>query len=195
MSQATQFGLPLTGPMTGSQVAARANATTDALLSSNSGTAAPAYRVRGTLWEDTTAGVLKKWDGTAWVSVLEPATQAETDAGVSDTRGVTPKKLRAGFSISLGPVGYIAFPSWMGGHILQWGSSVVALNGTGDGSVILPIVYPTSHYTAVACNGDALTFGDRIFVLGTLVPSGINISVRPSPGAVSVRVNWLSVGK
>lgn len=49
----------------------------NALLSSNSGATAPSYAVQGALWEDTTAGLLKRYDGTNWVSVFSPPVLAE----------------------------------------------------------------------------------------------------------------------
>lgn len=75
------------------------------------------------------------------------ATQALTDAGVDDTTIVTPKKLRWGLSVSLGLNGYIAFPSWLGGWILQWGSVV---DGTADATgVPFPMAFPTAVYKVI----------------------------------------------
>lgn len=70
-----------------------------------------------------------------WAKV---ATQALTDAGVDDKTIVTPKKLRAGFSIMVGPAGYIAFPSWLGSFIFLWNTGVAA-SVEGSQAIAYPI--------------------------------------------------------
>lgn len=80
----------------------------------------------------------------SWAKI---ATQALTDAGVDDATIVTPKKLRWGLSYSLGLNGYVAFPSWLGGWILQWGS---VLDGTADATgVPFPMAFPTVVYKVI----------------------------------------------
>jgi hypothetical protein len=83
------------------------------------------------------------------------ATQALTDAGVDDTTIITPKKMRWGVSVSLGVNGYVVFPSWLGGLIIQWGTIV---DGTPDGTdVPFPMAFPTAVYKVIPVVSASLT--------------------------------------
>lgn len=102
-----------------------------------------------------TALKLMNWVKQASESVLgmlKVATQVQTNAGAVDDVAVTPKKLRAGFAASFATAGYLAFPTWMGGLIIQWGSIFVTANSTATGS--LPIAFPTAAFQGV-CTYDS----------------------------------------
>lgn len=71
------------------------------------------------------------------------ATQAQVDGGVLDDVVVSPKKMRWGFAVSFTSNGYIAFPSWLGGFIIQWANGQVNA-GAGTAHINLAMAFPYS---------------------------------------------------
>ena len=76
------------------------------------------------------------------------ATQQLTDAGVDDAAIVTPKKIRFGFQFIKGVNGAIIFPTWLGGWIIQWGSTPEIPNAT-----TATFNYTVPFPTAAICPG------------------------------------------
>lgn len=91
------------------------------------------------------------------------ATQALVNAGSDDSSFVTPKKLRWGFAISATTNGYIAFPSWLGGLIIQWG---VTTDIASDSSftVTFPIQFTVLPFgiSSIGVNDNSSTSKDNV---------------------------------
>lgn len=126
------------------KVVANAAATQAEVNESNPANQVDKYVTVKTLWgwvKQATESVL---------GMMKVATQAQTNAGTADDVAVTPKKLRAGFAVSLVANGYIALPTWMGGLIIQWGNANNA--GSATSNVTLPIAFPNASF-AVCITG------------------------------------------
>ncbi len=88
-----------------------------------------------------------------------------------------------GFSVSLTQNGYIKFPSWLGGLIIQWG---YAPGGNGNsGTVTLPIAFPNG-FRALFVQDEA---GTRYTGL-----TKSSLTSFPWIGAGSSDLGWLAIG-
>ncbi|MEZ0556173.1 phage tail protein, partial [Pseudomonas sp. Env-2] len=125
------------------------------------------------------------------------STQNQTNAGLDDATFVTPKKLRAGFLSSFTLNGFIAFPTWLGGLIIQWGRTA----SLGDGNsttVSLPLTFPattlqmwTSIYGDVSGDSTAC----RVSAGQFLSLSQIKVSYNETTSALGgAAVTWICVG-
>lgn len=115
------------------------------------------------------------------LGMMKVATQAQTNAGEADDVAVTPKKLRAGFALSLTASGYIAFPTWMGGLIIQWG---ISGGPVGPLSFVFPLTFPS------AC----LSITGTILQPGTpTAPYAVSFSTPTVSGVTAYRANALDV--
>lgn len=89
-----------------------------------------------------------KLDSPALTGSPTAPTQSSSD---NSTKIATTAWAKLGLVVSLATNGYIKFPDWMGGLILQWG--VWGDNGGGYGGAIsipFPIAFPNACLTAVA---------------------------------------------
>lgn len=76
--------------------------------------------------------------------LVQRATDDESISGVNDTKFLTPKKLKLGFSVNLSTNGYLKFPSWLGGLVIQWG-----IVGSNQGAnTPISWAYPTAFPNA-----------------------------------------------
>ena len=154
---------------------------------------------QGVVEKSTTGSVLWNYIKTAIgvatdtvTGVARVATQAEVNAGTGTNTIVTPARMRLGFAISLAANGYIAFPTWMGGLIIQWGNS--STNASGVATVTLPIAFPTQGLMAVT--------NDRETVAANLGYGGVNLTTTTltltyarNGAAFNVgEVYWLAIG-
>lgn len=83
------------------------------------------------------------------------ATQANLNAGTDDAKIVTAKKLRFGFVSAFGNNGYIVFPQWLGGFIIQWIRTTTL--GSQGASSTFPIPFPNACFGvwATCTNGSS----------------------------------------
>ncbi|VVN30577.1 hypothetical protein PS683_04857 [Pseudomonas fluorescens] len=117
------------------------------------------------------------------------ATQPQTDVGVDDTAYITPKKLRWGLLISLASNGYVIFPTWLGGLILQWGVEFQPANGQ---VITYPMAFRTKVLQLIVGNerDNAATRTGAAFNVGP--PTNFAVSI--SGSATSFYVRWLAIG-
>lgn len=113
------------------------------------------------------------------------ATDAQMLDSANDAVIVTPKKLRLGFSISLTTNGYLVFPKWLGGLIVQWGlSPQIANNATI--TVPFTIAYPTACLCGLLTTSNTGDAGaDAVPNIAGLSPTNIRIFANDNAAGTS----------
>lgn len=73
--------------------------------------------------------------------ILKIASLAQTNSKADDATAVTPLKLGWGFAAILSANGYIKFPAWLGGLIVQWGTATTT---NSNAIVSYPLAFPNA---------------------------------------------------
>ncbi|WP_258379369.1 phage tail-collar fiber domain-containing protein [Pseudomonas protegens] len=127
--------------------------------------------------------------GTAKVS-----TTAQMLDSANDFVLATPKKLRWGFSISLAMNGYIAFPSWLGGLIIQWGAATSSGTTADNILVSMPIAWPTGSLAEVA-TVVGIAIGNYTVTRGAMTSNSMKMTASLNGSyANGVAVRWIALG-
>jgi hypothetical protein len=69
-------------------------------------------------------------------------------SGSNTTAVITSAWAKLGFAVSLGANGYIKFPTWLGGLVIQWANITVA--GATTTTFSFPLAFPTAGYAIVS---------------------------------------------
>ncbi len=131
----------------------------------------------------------------AVLGLAKLATQAQVNAGIDDSTIVTPKKLRFGFQAVLAANGYIIFPTWLGGVILQWGA--IGISGSNT-NVSYQIAYPNgcvgAAITRVSSGSSAVEYAQvSTYTLTNFSVVGyVSVDINNTPGGLTI--SWLSLG-
>lgn len=121
------------------------------------------------------------------------ATQTEVNNTASDFLIVTPKKLGVGMAFLKATNGYFAFPTWLGGWVLQWGTTAVMADATTI-TVTLPMAFPNANLwmdtgvVTLAGSSASTESTASPLTLGT-----ISVSFN-STGGQSSAVRWFALG-
>lgn len=124
--------------------------------------------------------------------VMRVGTQAEVNAGALDDVAVTPKKLRWGFSISLANNGYIVFPTWLGGLVIQWGLATTPSDSTTTVSV--PIAFPTNFWHVLITVRDTVQTYSAAPVGGAVPINLTTFSLRSFYTASGLAYAYIAIG-
>ncbi|MEQ4541144.1 MAG: phage tail protein [Billgrantia sp.] len=132
--------------------------------------------------------------------MLKIAMQDDVDAGTDDTKAVTAKKIRWGVDYDLSRTGYIAFPTWLGGFIVQWGERGITYDGSREhtGSIAFPVAFPSQAFAILGSGCDITNNRYLVSVRAssrtTLTYNYRSLDTNPATSGSSL-FNWIAVGR
>lgn len=105
----------------------------------------------------------------------------------------------AGLAVVGNSPGYIKFPSWLGGIIIQWGSHVATTNASSAISASYALTFPNSVSMGVVSNGDTgATLSHPGISSGGLGLSSMTVvwssGAAGIGGGISTRTNFIVIG-
>ncbi|MGI0119448.1 phage tail protein [Zooshikella sp. RANM57] len=116
----------------------------------------------------------------------------EVDNGVNNEKYITPSLLKFGFKIQLDISGYIKFPSWLGGLMIQWGEGTSEANG--DLKVVFPMPYPNKCFQIIGMHMGA-GGASVLEVIDTKTNSSVVLRIYNTLGQLgSWPIKWISIG-
>lgn len=81
------------------------------------------------------------------------------------------------------------------GLMMQYGTAVLTLDGSGIGTAPYPVTFPTGLLSVVAWNGDGNAGGDNVLsYVNDISSSALSVKFSPNPGAVARRIRYIAVG-
>lgn len=132
-------------------------------------------------------------------------TQSSSD---NSTKLATTAWAKAGFAVSIAITGYIKFPSWLGGLVIQWGRTASALDAGGGQTISFPIAFPNSRfclipvvastwvsareYTCYSSWGNTSLVNFDLYVRRQ-ESSGDVQNANPAPGT-ELNIQWIAIG-
>ncbi|WP_177327840.1 phage tail protein, partial [Pseudomonas tussilaginis] len=139
-------------------------------------------------------GIWSEWEASWTTRTLAFASQGEAEAGAVDNKMMSPLRvfqaMRLGFAASFGANGYIQFPSWFGGFLIQWVSVSTATGQT------TPFTWPLAFSTIVRTAGIAHTAAPVFGNVSSVTPNGGNADTYNTAGSrVAANVQAIGVGK
>lgn len=155
---------------------------------------------QGSTDKSSALGVIKSWFNVA--TTANDPTYADNSTRPASTEWVRSAMLAiataAGFAVSLATNGYIKFPSWLGGLIIQWGTSANVAADTNI-TVSFPLAFPQSCYIVILTDYANLASKSVCWAIDAQTLSGSTLHWSPGASGVGVSTTrpcyYITIGR